>query len=123
MHVTAECFDATHGDLLRKIAQRGGGSSCYRGVHLRYKTLCAYNAEESVRLTAFEFQILWLLVRGQGGIITRDEIAYFLYEEDDNDLPLSNSVHAMICRIRRKLVKLSADFSVEIVRSLGYRLG
>ena len=95
MHATAENFDSVHDELLDKISHNTGSRSQYGDISLNVLTRSVRGASGVIRLTVTEFQILWLLVRGQGTIITRDEVSYFLYEESEDDIPLCNSVEVL----------------------------
>lgn len=80
-------------------------------LDIENQTVCATETGKSAYLTKSEFQVLWLLIRAQGNIITADEITEFLHEDDpDNqDLPLSNSIDVFVSRIRNKLNSIGGE--------------
>jgi len=74
-------------------------------------------------LTPVEYQVLWLLVRAQGGVISDADVMRFTYEDSNQDLPLSNGTAVLIGRIKKKLQLVAGDtVMIETVRGLGYRL-
>jgi two-component system response regulator CpxR len=76
----------------------------------------AFYQGEPVRLTGLEFDILDLLVRSAGRIVSRDEIAAALHQRDASPLDRSLDVH--ISHLRKKL-SARRDL-ILTVRGLGY---
>ena len=92
-----------------------------KGVTLDLSKGCVMHENQSVELTKNEIRILWLLMRKQGTIVSRDEIMTDLWQSeefvDDNTLTVN------INRLRRKLesIGVSPDY-LSTKRGLGYRI-
>ena len=86
------------------------------GVRLLTRTRDAFYRDAPVRLTSLEFDILDLLVRSAGRIVSRDEIAAALHQRDASPLDRSLDVH--ISHVRKKL-DAGRDL-ILTVRGLGY---
>ena len=86
------------------------------GVRLLPRTREAFYHEAPVRLTSLEFDILDLLVRSAGRIVSRDEIAAAIHQRDASPLDRSLDVH--ISHVRKKL-EPGRDLILTI-RGLGY---
>jgi DNA-binding response OmpR family regulator len=69
------------------------------------------------KLTETEYQILWMLIQRQGGIVYREELMYALgYEQYVYDRTLDTHMK----NIRKKIKEAC---TIETVRGVGYRLG
>ncbi|MCC7010723.1 MAG: response regulator transcription factor [Acidobacteria bacterium] len=68
-------------------------------------------------LTSVEFEILDLLVRSAGRIVSRDQIAAVLYQREAS--PYERSVDVHVSHLRRKLKDLGQD-PIRTVRGTGY---
>ena len=86
------------------------------GVRLLPRTREVFYHEAPVRLTSLEFDILDLLVRSAGRIVSRDEIAAAIHQRDASPLDRSLDVH--ISHVRKKL-EPGRDL-ILTVRGLGY---
>jgi two-component system, OmpR family, response regulator CpxR len=86
------------------------------GVKIVPRTRDVFYQGAPVRLTALEFDILDLLVRSAGRIVSRDEIAAALHQRDASPLDRSLDVH--ISHVRKKL-DAGRDL-ILTVRGLGY---
>ena len=74
---------------------------------------------EPVELTAYEYRLLEFLVRERARVVTKQELADYLYPHgEDRD---SNVLEVLIGRLRRKLVPDGALAPIETVRGRGYR--
>lgn len=73
-----------------------------------------------VRLTSREFQILEVLIRNAGRVITRGMLleAVWDYRFD----PQTNIVDQHVSRLRQKLDEHGASSAIETVRGIGYRM-
>lgn len=73
-----------------------------------------------VRLTSREFQILEVLIRNAGRVVTRGMLleAVWDYRFD----PQTNIVDQHVSRLRHKLGESEASSTIETVRGLGYRV-
>ncbi len=86
------------------------------GVRLLPRTREVFYHEAPVRLTSLEFDVLDLLVRSAGRIVSRDEIAAAIHQRDASPLDRSLDVH--ISHVRKKL-EPGRDL-ILTVRGLGY---
>ncbi|MBG9388267.1 response regulator transcription factor [Caenimonas aquaedulcis] len=75
---------------------------------------------EPLDLTAFEYRVLEFLVRERARVVTKQELADYLYPHDeDRD---SNVLEVLIGRLRRKLDADGTLAPIETLRGRGYRL-
>lgn len=76
-------------------------------------------AGEPLELTAFEFRLLEFLVRERARVVSKQELADYLYPHDqDRD---SNVLEVLIGRLRRKLDPAGTLQPIETLRGRGYR--
>ncbi len=74
---------------------------------------------EPLDLTAFEFRLLEFLVRERARVVSKQELADYLYPHDeDRD---SNVLEVLIGRLRRKLDPDGTLTPIETLRGRGYR--
>ena len=73
-----------------------------------------------VALTAFEYRMLEYLVRQGGRVVSKAELADYLYPHDED--PDSNVIEVLLGRLRRKLDPDSRLQPIETLRGRGYRL-
>ena len=72
-----------------------------------------------LELTAFEYRLLEYLVRERARVVTKQELADYLYPQgEDRD---SNVLEVLIGRLRRKLDPEGTLAPIETVRGRGYR--
>ena len=76
-------------------------------------------ADELVRLSTTEFELLVYLLRNRGRVLTREQIlrAVWGYEYD----PGTNVVDVYVGYLRRKLRRAEGRVPIVTVRSVGYR--
>ncbi len=74
---------------------------------------------EPVSLTTFEYRLLLTLVRQPGRVLSKDALADYLYEHDDDRE--SNVIEVLIGRLRRKLDPDGELGLIETLRGRGYR--
>lgn len=72
------------------------------------------------RFTPAERQVLDMLVRANGRVVSRDTILLAMYGERDEPDQADKAVKVRICAIRRELRRLGVAIKNE--RSVGYRL-
>lgn len=76
-------------------------------------------AQQDVTLTTFEYRLLEYLMRHGSQIISKNELADYLYpHDDDRD---SNVMEVLVGRLRRKLDPQGELKPIETVRGRGYR--
>ena len=71
-------------------------------------------------LTAREFTLLEFLVRHQGQVISRDQIAREVWREPLRGTPLDNVIDVHIMRLRRKVDRESDIRLIQTVRGVGF---
>ena len=72
-----------------------------------------------VDLTAFEYRMLEYLVRERARVVTKSELADYLYPHgEDRD---SNVLEVLVGRLRRKLDPGGTLTPIETLRGRGYR--
>ncbi|WP_018935878.1 response regulator transcription factor [Thioalkalivibrio sp. ALJ24] len=74
---------------------------------------------EGVSLTTFEYRLLLHLARQPGRVLSKDALADYLYEHDDDRE--SNVIEVLIGRLRRKLDPAGELGVIETLRGRGYR--
>ena len=74
---------------------------------------------QAMDLTAFEYRVLEYLVRERARVVTKQELADYLYPHDeDRD---SNVLEVLVGRLRRKLDPEGTLAPIETLRGRGYR--
>ncbi len=76
--------------------------------------------EDEIELTAREFNLLQLLMRSPGRVLTRTQILEHVWGYDFD--PQTNVVDVYIRRVRRKIDRDGSPSLIEAVRGVGYRL-
>ena len=79
----------------------------------------AWHHGQLLDLTSIEFDILQLLARSAGRVVTRDVIATALYQRESSPFERSLDVH--ISHLRKKLDQ-GDDLPIKTVRGVGYML-
>lgn len=105
--------------LLRRAT--GGGSAISCGA-ITLDTAAQHVVVNGslVALTAFEYRLLEYLVRQRGKVISKSELADYLYAHDDERD--SNVIEVMVARLRRKLDPDGRLQPIETLRGRGYRV-
>ncbi len=75
--------------------------------------------EDELELTAREFNLLQLLMRSPGRVLTRTQILEHVWGYDFD--PQTNVVDVYIRRVRRKIDRDDSPSLIETVRGVGYR--
>ncbi|MBI3210355.1 MAG: response regulator transcription factor [Candidatus Solibacter usitatus] len=108
---------------IRAVLRRSGGGTTtpdeYEtcGVRMRPASREIWCDGQPVELTGAEFDILDVLVRSAGRVVTRDELASVLYQREASPLERSLDVH--ISRLRKKLE--SKRDLIRTIRGTGYQ--
>ena len=79
-----------------------------------------WRGDVEVALTAREFDVVELLVRRAGHVLSKDEILNRVWDDDFAGDP--NIVEVYVRRLRRKLDEPFGRHSIETLRGAGYRL-
>lgn len=92
----------------------------YQDKHLKlnFNSLSAYVDGKNVDFTPLEFQLLKLLIKNSGHIVTRQRILDILWDKRGNYVDES-SLNSIICRIRNK-IDLPEYHYIKTVYGTGY---
>ena len=106
--------------LLRRQAEHRPQMLCVADLELDLARMKARRGGQPIDLTGKEFQMLALLVRHQGEIVTRAMLAQQVWEV--NFMVDSNAIDVALGRLRKKVDELFADKLIRTVRGAGYCL-
>ena len=113
------------GELLARveaIARRTKGTIDHlitsHNVQLDIRSHSVLIANSTVQLTSTEFELLELLIRNQGHVLSREQILQAVWPDDTN--VLNTAVDVYVSYLRRKLHPHAHQY-IETVRGLGYR--
>lgn len=84
------------------------------------KKYVVYKQGQEIILSAIGYEILFLLVRNQGMVITRERMIEFIEEKTKNMIE-DNTVSVHVKRLREKIGKYKNQEYIETVRGIGYR--
>jgi DNA-binding response OmpR family regulator len=73
----------------------------FNDIRIQFKKQVAYKIDKEIYLTAKEFDLLALLIRNEGGVVTRDSILNEVWGYDK--FPVTRTVDTFIHNLRRKL--------------------
>ena len=109
--------------MLRTLLRRAHGAATQElragPVRLDRATQRVWVGERLVELTAFEFRLLEHLMTRRGRVLSKRELADYLYPQDeDRD---SNVLEVLLGRLRRKLDPDGQLAPIETLRGRGYR--
>ncbi len=88
-------------------------------LRMNMQTRQVWNRGSSVQVTSIEFDILALLLRAAGRIVSRDELATVLYQR--RATPFERSIDVHISHLRKKLESHGVPL-ILTVRGIGYLL-
>jgi DNA-binding response OmpR family regulator len=77
-------------------------------------------ADNALTLTTKEYAVIEYLTRNAGRIVTREEIAEHVWNEEFD--PFTNVIEVYINRLRRNIEKVSREKIIQTVRGAGYML-
>ncbi len=80
----------------------------------------AYRGTRPVTLTKTEFEILYLILSGDGRVFSRSDIARSVWSERRLQYPRTIDVH--ICNIRKKIGRLEGKDVIVVAKRVGYKL-
>lgn len=105
--------------VLRRYGQQRPKSEVLRvgQIELNPSARSVCRGDEDITLTVIEFQILELLMRAAGRIVTRDEIAAALYQREST--PYERSIDVHMSHLRKKIETDDVPL-IRTVRGVGY---
>lgn len=106
--------------LLRRAATRALTPVSAGDLSVDARARCVRRGDVDVRLTAREFDVLDLLVRRTGEVLSKETILAGVWHDDFDGDP--NIVEVYVRRLRRKIDEPFGRRSIETVRGAGYRL-
>jgi two-component system, OmpR family, response regulator PhoP len=105
--------------LLRRSLKAASDVLTLGPIAIDFSAQAAKLNGEALELTAFEYRLLEFLVRERARVVTKQELADYLYPHDeDRD---SNVLEVLIGRLRRKLDPDGTLAPIETLRGRGYR--
>lgn len=105
--------------LLRRATKAASEVLALGPLAIDFSSQSASLHGQPVELTAFEYRLLEYLVRERARVVTKQELADYLYPHgEDRD---SNVLEVLIGRLRRKLDPHGSLAPIETVRGRGYR--
>jgi len=104
--------------LLRRPGAALGRTLTLGSVRLDTSARVATVAEAYLDLTRSELIVLEALMRNQGRVLSKERLAEYLYDFEQERS--TNSVETHVHRLRRKLAAAGADVTLRTLRGLGY---
>ncbi len=108
---------------MRAVLRRTGSARSAAGpvtvsdIELNPRTREVRKAKVPVAVTSFEFDILDILMRSAGHVVSRDELATVLYNREAT--PFERSIDVHISHLRKKL-ETGNRALIRTVRGVGY---
>jgi two-component system OmpR family response regulator len=106
--------------LLRRAADRAVAPVVVGDLRIDPARRRAWRGEHELALTAREFDVLALLVRHEGQVLSKPRILAGVWDSDFEGDP--NIVEVYVRRLRRKVDEPFGCRSIETVRGAGYRM-
>ena len=75
---------------------------------------------EALTLREKERRLLKLLLESRGQLLTRDQLLYRLWDQDENYVD-ENTLSVLVSRLRKALGRFQGEEYIETVRGIGYR--
>jgi two-component system, OmpR family, response regulator PhoP len=105
--------------LLRRSMKAASDVLDFGPITIDFSAQAARLNGEALELTAYEYRLLEFLVRERARVVSKQELADYLYPHDeDRD---SNVLEVLIGRLRRKLDPDGKLAPIETLRGRGYR--
>ena len=76
--------------------------------------------DQSIRLTAREFDVMRFLLQAQGRILSKEVLLSRIWGYESN--AVENHVEVYVGFLRKKLTRISSNIRIEAIRRLGYHL-
>lgn len=109
---------------IRAVLRRSGGAWQAppetvesNGIRVSAERRQAWSGDAMLALTSVEFDILDILVRAAGRVVSRDQIAAVLYQREAS--PFERGVDVHVSHLRKKLLASGRD-PIKTVRGSGY---
>jgi len=106
--------------LLRRSADRAVAPAAVGDLRIDPARRRAWRGDSELTLTAREFDVLALLVRRAGQVLSKAEILDAVWDSDFEGDP--NVIEVYVRRLRRKVDEPFGRRSIETVRGAGYRM-
>jgi two-component system OmpR family response regulator len=106
--------------LLRRSADRAVAPAAVGDLRIDPARRRVWRGDSELALTAREFDVLALLVRRAGQVLSKAEILDAVWDSDFEGDP--NIIEVYVRRLRRKLDEPFGRRSIETVRGAGYRM-
>ncbi len=105
--------------VLRRTDPAPSDSGCIRvrDISLNAHARAVSKGGREIELTSYEFDILAILMRSAGRVVSRDEIAAVLYKRDST--PFERAIDVHVCHLRRK-IEIDGRTWIRTVRGSGY---
>jgi DNA-binding response OmpR family regulator len=106
--------------LLRRGPHMVASSMTLGPIEIRLASRLAVASGREIPLTAREFDILEVLVRHRGRIVTRPNLLIAVWGDD---VDAGESLDVLLTRLRRKLADAGAPDAIRTHRGVGYSVG
>jgi len=106
--------------LLRRFGGAAPAPTASQGVRVDEGSRRVYVNETELHLSAKEYDLLALLVREMGNVVTRERIMEEVW--DEHWFGSTKTLDVTLGRLRSKLTETSAPVEVVAVRGVGFRL-
>ncbi len=109
---------------LRALLRRSSNAAAsdeqqFGAISINYSKQQVSLKDNNIELTTFEYRLIEHLMRHAGDVISKAELADYLYpHDDDRD---SNVIEVMVGRLRKKLDPAGKLSPIETMRGRGYR--
>jgi two-component system copper resistance phosphate regulon response regulator CusR len=111
---------------MRALSSRGGASDTLPllvgPLSLDPITRCVMRDGHAIDLTVKEYDILALLMRSEGQVVSRETLARDIWNEKTRSTPLDNVIDVHIARLRRKVDVDESARLIHTVRGVGFML-
>lgn len=105
--------------LLRRSLKAASNVLTFGALSIDFSAQIAQLDGAAMELTSYEYRVLEYLVRERARVVSKQELADYLYPHDeDRD---SNVLEVLIGRLRRKLDPTGTLLPIETLRGRGYR--
>lgn len=103
--------------ILRRVEDKDEKLN-YKGLVLDEKSYICFLDGEEIELTVKEYELLRLLLKNRGNILTREKILEDIWDISGKFVE-DNTLSATVKRLRKKLNQYS--YTIETIRGIGYR--